>query len=34
MREICIIRVNQMKEEDLSFTNMCHLMIIIVIKLG
>ena len=25
--------LHQMKEEDLSFTNMCHLLIIIVIKL-
>ena len=25
--------LHQMKEEDLSFTNMCHLLFIIVIKL-
>ena len=25
--------LHQMKEEDLSFTNMCHLLIIIVIEL-
>ena len=28
-----LYELHQMKEEDLSFTNMCHLSIIIVIKL-
>ena len=33
MREIASYELHQIKEEDLSFTNICHLLIIIVIKL-